>query len=139
MGDGLAVEWCCDRTDKPTGSRDQHAGSLATPCSRGVGGSGGLLCQSLHCQAHLDHGDTVGACEETTGTSTTGTSTTGTTDTIGTTTGDTTTTGDGGHQQKVCVLRHKHNNKNYHRVWDVEDLHLGDKVVKDKICISERR
>jgi hypothetical protein len=84
---------------------------------------------------HLNHGDTVGACEQTTSTSTTGTSTTGTADTIGTTTvGNIPTAGDGGAQQKVCVLRHKHNAKNYHRVWDVEDLDLGDRVVKDKFC-----
>jgi hypothetical protein len=53
---------------------------------------------------HLAHGDTLGACEQTTGTSTTGTNrTTGTT-----TGGDTPTTGDGRDQQKVCVL---HKNK----------------------------
>jgi hypothetical protein len=51
---------------------------------------------------HLAHGDTLGACEQTT-------STTGTTRTTGTTTGgDTRTTGDGRDQQKVCVL---HKNK----------------------------
>jgi hypothetical protein len=32
------------------------------------------------------------------------------------------------------VLRHEHNDKNYHRVWDVDVLHVGDKVVKDKFC-----
>lgn len=53
---------------------------------------------------HLAHGDTLGACEQTTSTSTTGT-----TRTTGTTTGgDTPTTGDGRDQQKVCVL---HKNK----------------------------
>ena len=53
---------------------------------------------------HLAHGDTLGACEQTTSTSTTGT-----TRTTGTTTGgDTSTTGDGRDQQKVCVL---HKNK----------------------------
>jgi hypothetical protein len=53
---------------------------------------------------HLAHGDTLGACEQTTGTSTT--RTTGTTGT--TAGGDTTTTGDGVNQEKVCVL---HKNK----------------------------
>jgi hypothetical protein len=44
--------------------------------------------------------DALGACEQTTGTSTTGT-----TRTTGTTTGgDTITTGDGGNQQRVCVV-----------------------------------
>jgi len=59
---------------------------------------------------HLAHGDTLGACEDTTGTSTTGT-----TRTTGTTTGvdSTTKTGGGGNQEKVCVLRKNkgdHNN-----------------------------
>ena len=60
---------------------------------------------NLSAQAtHLAHGDTLGACEQTTSTSTTGT-----TRTTGTTTGgDTSTTGDGRDQQKVCVL---HKNK----------------------------
>src|SRR5215211_2207592 len=48
---------------------------------------------------HLAHGDTLGACELTTGTTTTGT-----TRTTGTTTGVAPTTGDVGNQQKVCVL-----------------------------------
>jgi hypothetical protein len=87
-------------------------------------------------------GDDLGACDLTAALSspgttdtTSGTSTTGTTTgTIGTTTGvDTSTTGIGGDQAKVCVLRHEHG-KNYHWVWDVEVLHLGDKVVKDKAC-----
>jgi len=56
-------------------------------------------------------------------------------DTTSTTaTGDTTTTGDGGDQQKVCVLRHENDGKDYHWVWNVEVLHVGDKVVKDKFC-----
>jgi hypothetical protein len=32
------------------------------------------------------------------------------------------------------VVRHKHNDKKYHRVWDVDVLHVGDKVVKNKFC-----
>src|SRR5215218_4840276 len=91
---------------------------------------------------HLGHGDTLGACEQTTGTSTTGTtgtttnsttagttSTTGTTGTTsaptGTTTGGTTgasTTGaatNGGDNEKVCVL---HKNKgNDHNKGEHED------------------
>jgi Mg-chelatase subunit ChlI len=55
---------------------------------------------------HLAHGDTLGACEQTTGTSTTET-----TRTTGTTTGgDTPTTGDGGNQEKVCVLHQNRGN-----------------------------
>src|SRR5215213_7640347 len=55
---------------------------------------------------HLAHGDTLGACGQTTDTTTT----TRTTRTTGTTTGvdTTTTTGGGGNQEKVCVL---HRNK----------------------------
>jgi hypothetical protein len=91
---------------------------------------------------HLGHGDTLGACDLTAAQSTpgttdtiSGTSTTGTTDTTGTTLGgDISTTGNGGDQAKVCVRRHENNGKNYHWVLDVEDLHLRDKVVKDKFC-----
>jgi hypothetical protein len=32
------------------------------------------------------------------------------------------------------VRRHEHKAKNYHWVLDVEDLHLGDRVVKDRFC-----
>jgi hypothetical protein len=65
---------------------------------------------------HLAHGDTIGACEQTTATTTT----TGTTRTTGTTTGvdSTTTTGGAGNQQKVCVLHRikgEHNNKGEHK------------------------
>jgi hypothetical protein len=37
---------------------------------------------------------------------------------------------------RVCILHHHEddNGKDYHWVWDVEDLHVGDKVVKDKYC-----
>jgi hypothetical protein len=66
---------------------------------------------------HLAHGDTIGACEQTTATTTT----TGTTRTTGTTTGvdSTTTTGGAGNQQKVCVLHrikgeHKDDDDNAH-------------------------
>jgi hypothetical protein len=82
---------------------------------------------------HLAHGDTLGACEEQpTGTSTTGTTstTTETIDTAGTTIG----TSDGENQTNVCVLRHKHNDKKYHQVSDLDVLHVGDKVVKNKFC-----
>jgi hypothetical protein len=37
---------------------------------------------------------------------------------------------------KVCVLSHHEDDhgKDYRWVWDIEDLHVGDKVVKDKYC-----
>src|SRR5215216_5268 len=54
---------------------------------------------------HVAHGDTLGACGQTTGTSTTGT-----TRTTGTTTGVAPTTGDGGNQEKVCVLHRNRGN-----------------------------
>jgi hypothetical protein len=57
---------------------------------------------------HLAHGDTLGACENTTSTSTT--RTTGTTGT--TAGGRPPTTGGGGNQEKVCVL---HKNKGEHK------------------------
>jgi hypothetical protein len=111
---------------------------------------------------HLAHGDTLGACRQTTGTSTTGT-----TRTTGTTTGVVPTTGDGGIQQKVCVLHtnkgddhdkgeHKDNDDNDHskgngdnkgehqdnddnghankNKGDDHNKHHGDKIVKDKFC-----
>src|SRR5215207_6839210 len=128
---------------------------------RGLGQEKVTLCHNGHLikvgepakEAHLNHGDnkegasgataapsTPGSMDTTTGTTTDTTGTTGTStmvsaDAIGmTTTGDTTTTGDGGDQQKVCVLRHENDGKDYHWVWNVEVLHVGDKVVKDKFC-----
>src|SRR5215216_1008477 len=107
---------------------------------------------------HLAHGDTLGACGHTTGTSNTRT-----TRTTGTTAGGgPPTTGGGGNQQKVCVLHrnkgdhdnnkgeHKedddngqanknigndHNNGDKDYRWVSKDKkHHGDKVVKDKFC-----
>ena len=76
---------------------------------------------------HLAHGDTIGACENTTATTTT----TGTTRTTGTTTGvdSTTTTGGAGNQQKVCVLHRikgEHNNKGEHKDDDDNAEHKDD-------------
>jgi hypothetical protein len=105
--------------------------------------------------AHLEHGDTLGACEQTTSTGTTGTTdttgttpdtttgttaTTGTTGTTGTTTGgEAPTTGDGGDREKVCVrFKHDDDNKNYRWVSGDKKLH-GDKVVKDKFCEHKNR
>jgi hypothetical protein len=70
--------------------------------------------------AHLAHGDNLGAC--------------------GRPPDDTHTPGDGGDQEKVCVLRKNkgddHNNGEHkHYRWISEDKkHHGDKVVKDKFC-----
>jgi hypothetical protein len=41
--------------------------------------------------------------------------------------------GHNNNNDKVCV-RHENNGKDYRWVKDVEDLHIGDKVVKDKFC-----
>ena len=35
---------------------------------------------------------------------------------------------------RVCVLHHEDDDKDYSWVWDVEDLHVGDEVVKDNYC-----
>jgi hypothetical protein len=45
-------------------------------------------------------------------------------------------TNNNGNNDKVCVLRHHDddNGKDYRWVWDVDDLRVGDKVVKDKYC-----
>lgn len=41
----------------------------------------------------------------------------------------------GNNSDKACVLRDEDDNgKDYHWVWDVEDLHVGDKVVEDHFC-----
>jgi LPXTG-motif cell wall-anchored protein len=57
---------------------------------------------------HLAHGDTLGACKNTTGTTTGATRTTGTT-----ARGNTPTTGGGGNQEKICVLhKNKGNDRN---------------------------
>jgi hypothetical protein len=95
---------------------------------------------------HLAHGDTLGACEQITGTITGG---------------DTPTTGDGRDQEKVCVLHknkgnddnngeHKDNDDNGHanknkgddqnngdkdyRWISKQNKHHGDKILKDKFC-----
>jgi hypothetical protein len=104
---------------------------------------------------HLAHGDTLGACVNTTGTSTTGT-----TRTTGTTTGVAPITGDGGNQEQVCVLHKNHrgdHNKGEHEDNDDngehkddddngehkdnddngehrDNKHHLDKIVKDKVC-----
>jgi hypothetical protein len=121
-------------------------GTTGTTTTTGDGGSQGnvTLCHQgretitvdVSAQdTHLARGDTLGACEQTTGTSTTGTA-----NTTGTTTGgDTTTTGDGRDQEKVCVL-HKNkgtdqNNGDKGYRWVSEDnKHHADKIVKDKFC-----
>jgi hypothetical protein len=93
---------------------------------------------------HLAHGDTLGACE-----TTTGTSTTGTTEIRGTTTGGdtTTTTGGGGNQEKVCVLHrnkgdhdnngeHKDNNDNAHankNISNVKSTPSKEGVIRETI------
>ena len=77
-------------------------------------------------ETHLAHGDDLGACQQTTGTSTTGTT--------GTTTGeDTPKTGNGGDQEKVCV-RSKHDGDKGYRWVSENKKHQGDKVLKDKFC-----
>ena len=36
---------------------------------------------------------------------------------------------------RVCILHHEDDNgKDYHWVWNVEDLHIGDKVVEEHFC-----
>ena len=40
----------------------------------------------------------------------------------------------GNNSDKACVLRDEDNGKDYHWVWDVEDLHPGDKVVGNQYC-----
>ena len=101
------------------------------------------LVVDLSAQAtHLAHGDTLGACE-----TTTGTGNTGTTRTSGTTTGVAPTTGDGGNQGKVCVLHknkgnddkngeHKDNDDNGHankNIGNGDSTPTKEGVIRDTI------
>src|SRR5215216_4607168 len=136
----IAVDACEGDIGPTTGTTTTTTGTTTgnvTICHNGTE----TIVVDLSAEAtHLAHGDTLGACQNTTGTSTT--RTTGTT---GTTTGvdSTTTTGGGGNQQKVCVLRknkgddddngeHKDNDDNGHATKNKK--HHTDKVVKDKFC-----
>jgi hypothetical protein len=99
-------------TGTTTGTMGTTTGDTTTTTGDGVIQEKLTICHNgtetivvdLSAQAtHLAHGDTIGACE-----TTTGTSTAGTTRTTGTTTVGAPTTGDGGIQEKVCV---PHRNK----------------------------
>jgi len=159
----LRVEDCANTTTGTTGTTTGTSTTGTTTTTTGTTTGNVTICHNgtetivvdLSAEAtHLAHGDTLGACEDTTGTSTTGT-----TRTTGTTTGvdSTTTTGGGGNQEKVCVLRknkgddddngeHKDNDDNPHATKNIGNgdddnghanknkKHHTDKVVKDKFC-----
>jgi hypothetical protein len=110
---GTTVGRTTGTTGSTTGNTTTTTGNSAiqeniTICHNGTQ----TIVVDLSAQAtHLAHGDTIGACEQTTGTTTTRT-----TRTTGTTTGvdSITTTGGAGNQEKVCVLRKNkgdHDNK----------------------------
>src|SRR5215216_2363751 len=135
---GTTTTGTLDATGTTTGDTTTTTGDSAiqekvTLCHVSENGTETIEVDMSAQETHLAHGDTLGACEQPTGTGTTGTTSTTTTQTIDTA-GTTIGTSDGGNQAKVCVLRHKHNDKKYHRVWDVDALHVGDKVVKNKFC-----
>jgi hypothetical protein len=112
----VAVDACEGNIGTTTGTTTTTTGTTAgttTTTGDGVIQENITICHNgtqtivvdLSAQAtHLAHGDTLGACKQTTGTSTT--RTTGTTGT--TARGGPPTTGGGGNQEKVCVL---HENK----------------------------
>jgi hypothetical protein len=100
----IAVDACEGDIGQTAGTTTTSTGittEKVTICHNGTE----TIVVDLSAQAtHRAHGDTLGACEQTTGTSTTGT-----TGITGPTTGrDTPTTSGGGNQEKVCVL---HKNK----------------------------
>jgi len=122
-GDGGTTTTTTGTTTTTTGDTTTTTGGSAiqeniTICHNGTQ----TIVVDLSAQAtHLAHGDTLGACENTTGTSTTRT-----TPTTGTTTGvdSTTTTGGGGNQGKVCVLhRNKDDDHNKGEHKDNDDNH----------------
>jgi len=134
---GTSTTGTVDATGTTTGDTTTTTGGSAiqekvTLCHVSENGTETIEVDMSAQADHLAHGDTLGACEQPTNTSTTGTTstTTQTIDTAGTMIG----TSDGGNQAKVCVLRHKHNDKKYRWVSDVDGLHVGDKVVKNKFC-----
>jgi hypothetical protein len=101
----IAVDACEGDIGPTTGTTTTTTGTTTGNVTVCHNGTETIVVDLSAEETHLAHGDTLGACEQTTGTSTTGT-----TRTTGTTTGgDTTTTkGGGGNQEKVCVL---HKNK----------------------------
>jgi hypothetical protein len=153
----IAVDACEGDIGPTTGTTTTTTGTTTGNVTVCHNGTETIVVDLSAEETHLAHGDTLGACEQTTGTSTTGT-----TRTTGTTTGgDTTTTkGGGGNQEKVCVLHknkgddhnkgehednddngehkddddngeHKDNDDNgEHR----DNKHHLDKIVKDKVC-----
>ena len=149
----IAVDACGGDIGPTTGTT-----TGVTTTTRGDGGNrqnvtlchdGTTIVVGVSAQAtHLAHGDTLGACGQTTGPSTTGT-----TRTTGTTTGGTPTTRDGGNQEKVCVLHrnrgndhsngehknkgeHKDNDDNGHankNKGDDDNAHAQYGVIRDTI------
>src|SRR5215217_1121546 len=111
----LRVEDCANTTTGTTGTTTGTSTTGTTTTTTGTTTGNVTICHNgtetivvdpSARVTHLAHGDTLGACGQTTDTTTT----TRTTRTTGTTTGvdTTTTTGGGGNQEKVCVL---HRNK----------------------------
>src|SRR5215208_743783 len=105
----LRVEDCANTTTGTTGTTTGTSTMGTTTTTTGTTTGNVTICHNgtetivvdpSARVTHLAHGDTLGACGQTTGTSTTGT-----TRTTGTTTGVVPTTGSGGNQEKVCVLR----------------------------------
>src|SRR5215218_951123 len=137
----IAVDACEGDIGPTTGTTTTTTGTTTGNVTICHNGTETIVVDLSAEETHLAHGDTLGACEQTTGTSTTGT-----TRTTGTTTGgDTTTTkGGGGNQEKVCVLRknkgdynngehkddddnaHANKNKGEHEDNDVNGEHKDD-------------
>src|SRR5215218_7441992 len=150
----LRVEDCANTTTGTTGTTTGTSTTGTTTTTTGTTTGNVTICHNgtetivvdpSARVTHLAHGDTLGACGQTTDTTTT----TRTARTTGTTTGvdTTTTTGGGGNQEKVCVLHrnkgddhnngeHNDNDDNGHA--NKNKKHHTDKVVKDKFCKNNR-
>jgi len=119
----IAVDACEGNIGPTTGTTTTTTGTTTEMVTLCHNGTETIVVDPSARATHLAHGDTLGACGRTTGTSNTGT-----TRTTGMTTGVAPTTGDGGNQEKVCVL---HKNKGEHKDNGDNDHNKGEHKDED--------